>query len=55
VFLQAGFNLDSLIHQGGEISKVLDKECKLDVGVEPFTELLLPTGISGDVFFSIAR
>jgi hypothetical protein len=54
VFLQASFYLDILIHQGGEINKVLNKECKLDVRVEPFMELLLPTSISGDVFFSIA-
>src|SRR4051812_38034540 len=54
VFLQTSFDIDGLIHQGGEISKVVHYKCKLDVSLKAVTELLLSTCISSNVFFSIA-
>ena len=50
----SGLNLDSLVHQCGEVGEVMNSKCKLEVWVESITEFLLSTSISGYVFFSIA-
>ena len=54
MFLQTCLNLDGLVHQGGKVSEVMNQERELDIRVESITELLLPTSISSNVFFSIA-
>ena len=45
---------DSLVHQGGEVGKVIRGQRDQQIRSESITELLLFVCISGDVSFSVA-
>src|ERR1041385_5201258 len=46
---------DSLVHHGGEVGEIMNGKRKPEVWIEATTKLLLPTSISRDIFFRIAR
>src|SRR3954467_5589619 len=46
---------EGLVHHGGEVREDMQCKGKLDIGVESFTELLLPTSIIGEIATSLAR
>src|SRR3954468_2339445 len=46
---------DSLVHQGGEVGKIMHGKSEPEVCIESTVELLLLAGIGGDLLFRIAR
>src|SRR3954465_8550230 len=45
---------EGLVHNGGEVREGMQCKGKLDIGVESFTELLLPASIIGEIATCIA-
>src|SRR3954466_2466794 len=46
---------EGLVHHGGEVREYMQCKGKLDIGVDSFTELLLPASIIGKIATCIAR
>src|SRR3954470_1158452 len=46
---------DSFVHQGGKVGKIMHGKSEPEVCIESTIELLFLAGISGDIFFRVAR
>src|SRR3954462_14693176 len=54
IFSQSSFSLKSLADERCKVCTIKESKCKLNIGLQSFSESLLFASIGGDVFLSIA-